>query len=157
MSVFNGSDIVEFAVRIEENGENFYRFAVQLAKDEEAKQIFLNLVKNAAEAMPGGGAIRVVLSEPALVGLALSGEAQTGGPARLRLTVEDNGPGIPAAALARIFESGYTTRAAAGGACHRGLGLSITRAIVAQAGGRIYATSAPGAGACIEIELPSNR
>ena len=124
---------------------------------EDLTRILVNLVKNAAEAMPGGGAIRVVLSEPALVGLALSGEAQTGGPARLRLTVEDNGPGIPAAALARIFESGYTTRAAAGGACHRGLGLSITRAIVAQAGGRIYATSAPGAGACIEIELPSNR
>ncbi len=37
MSVFKGSDIVEFAVRIEENGENFYRYAVQLAKDEETK------------------------------------------------------------------------------------------------------------------------
>jgi rubrerythrin len=43
MSVFKGSDIVEFAVRIEENGENFYRYAVQLAKDEETKGIFLNL------------------------------------------------------------------------------------------------------------------
>ncbi|MDQ5988157.1 MAG: hypothetical protein CSYNP_03913 [Syntrophus sp. SKADARSKE-3] len=45
MSVFKGSDIVEFAVRIEENGENFYRFAVQLAKDEETKQIFMNLAQ----------------------------------------------------------------------------------------------------------------
>ncbi len=45
MSVFKGSDIVEFAVRIEENGENFYRYAVQLAKDEDTKKIFLNLAE----------------------------------------------------------------------------------------------------------------
>ena len=45
MSVFKGSDIVEFAIRIEENGENFYRYAVQLAKDEDTKKIFLNLAE----------------------------------------------------------------------------------------------------------------
>ena len=40
MSVFQASDIVEFAIRIEENGENFYRFAVQLTKDEDSKKLF---------------------------------------------------------------------------------------------------------------------
>ena len=40
MSVFQASDIVEFAIRIEENGENFYRFAVQLARDEDPKKLF---------------------------------------------------------------------------------------------------------------------
>jgi len=40
MSVFRGSDIVEFAIRVEENGENFYRYAIQLAKDEETKKMF---------------------------------------------------------------------------------------------------------------------
>jgi len=40
MSAFQASDIVEFAVRIEENGENFYRFAVQLTKDEGTKKLF---------------------------------------------------------------------------------------------------------------------
>jgi rubrerythrin len=45
MSVFKGSDILEFAVRIEENGENFYRYAVQLAKDEETKKIFQSLAE----------------------------------------------------------------------------------------------------------------
>jgi len=45
MSVFKGSDIVEFAIRIEENGENFYRYAVQLAKDEDTKKVFLNLAE----------------------------------------------------------------------------------------------------------------
>ena len=38
MSVFEASDIVEFAIRIEENGANFYRFAVQIAKDESTKK-----------------------------------------------------------------------------------------------------------------------
>lgn len=45
MSVFAGSDIVEFAIRIEENGENFYRYAIQLAKDEATKKIFENLAE----------------------------------------------------------------------------------------------------------------
>lgn len=45
MSVFKGSDILEFAMRIEENGENFYRYAVQLTQDEETKKIFQNLAE----------------------------------------------------------------------------------------------------------------
>lgn len=43
MGVFKASDIVEFAVRIEENGANFYRFAVQLVKDEYVKTLFEQL------------------------------------------------------------------------------------------------------------------
>lgn len=45
MSAFSASDIVEFAVRIEENGANFYRYAVQITKDEEAKGIFSHLAE----------------------------------------------------------------------------------------------------------------
>ncbi len=45
MSAFRGSDIVEIAVRIEENGEHFYRYAMQLSKDEEAKKMFNNLAE----------------------------------------------------------------------------------------------------------------
>jgi rubrerythrin len=40
MNVFQASDIVEIAIRIEENGASFYRYAVQIAKDEEAKKLF---------------------------------------------------------------------------------------------------------------------
>lgn len=40
MGVFDASDIFEIAIRIEENGSNFYRYATQVAKDEEAKQTF---------------------------------------------------------------------------------------------------------------------
>ncbi|MFH1079914.1 MAG: ferritin family protein [Pseudomonadota bacterium] len=43
MSVFTASDIVEFAIRIEENGANFYRFAVQIARDEGTKNLFEQL------------------------------------------------------------------------------------------------------------------
>ncbi len=45
MQVFKASDIVEIAVRIEENGVNFYRFAEQLAKQEEAKKLFASLAE----------------------------------------------------------------------------------------------------------------
>ena len=43
MAVFDASDIVEVAVRIEENGANFYRYAVQLAAKEEIKALFQRL------------------------------------------------------------------------------------------------------------------
>ena len=79
----------------------------------------------------------------------------------LALTVEDSGPGIPAEALDKIFDSGYTTRAerlplGSGGwpASHRGLGLSITRSIVEAAGGSIHAANRAPSGARFEIELP---
>jgi len=42
---FDATDIVQFAIRIEENGANFYRFAVQLVKDDEAKKIFERLAE----------------------------------------------------------------------------------------------------------------
>jgi rubrerythrin len=44
-SLFEASDIFEIAMRIEENGSNFYRFAVQLAKDEDAKKMFSHLAE----------------------------------------------------------------------------------------------------------------
>jgi rubrerythrin len=43
MGVFAASDIVEFAIRIEENGANFYRFAMQITRDEETKKLFEEL------------------------------------------------------------------------------------------------------------------
>jgi rubrerythrin len=49
MGAFDASDIVSFAVRIEENGMNFYRYAVQIAKDEDAKKIFSQLADEEAK------------------------------------------------------------------------------------------------------------
>jgi two-component system sensor histidine kinase ChvG len=118
---------------------------------EDLTRVLVNVVKNAAEAMPVGGRIQIQLRDlPASAGAADA----------LALTIEDNGPGIPDAPLQQIFASGYPTRAkgteARGSwpATHRGLGLAISRSIVEAAGGRIMATNRVPAGARFEIELP---
>jgi signal transduction histidine kinase len=118
---------------------------------EDLTRVLVNLVKNAAEAMPAGGRIQLGLRQMS---------ARQGAAPWLQLTVEDNGPGIPADALETIFDSGYTTRATGGPAnggwqpAHRGLGLSIARSIVEAAGGRIHAANRSSSGTRFEIELP---
>jgi len=146
---------------------------------EDLTRVLVNLVKNAAEAMPAGGSIRIGLqtrTRPAEGVVETQPEAgcKTGkevgkgdvhGFQLLSLTVEDNGRGIPHQALERIFEAGFTTRAAGNSfgadwpSAHRGLGLSICRSIIETAGGHIYATNRDGSGAeargaRFEIVLP---
>jgi len=131
---------------------------------EDLTRVMVNLVKNAAEAMPNGGSIRIRLRKRADAPEGRAGDGEV-----LSLTFEDSGPGIPRKALERIFEAGFTTRAAGASAgnlsanswpsAHRGLGLSISRSILEAAGGRIYATNlegsgTPGRGARFEIVLP---
>jgi signal transduction histidine kinase len=126
---------------------------------EDLTRILVNLVKNAAEAMPAAGRIALSLHE------FHAGAERT---PWLMLTIEDNGPGIPVEALDNIFDSGYSTRASGASgtgasaldspgnwpASHRGLGLSITRSIIESAGGSIHAGNRAPTGACFEIELP---
>ena len=119
---------------------------------EDLTRILVNLVKNAGEAMPKGGRILIDLRE---------GTAEPGAAPRLMLTIEDNGPGIPPSVLKKLFEPGISTRGKvaadrSGGwaGVHRGLGLSITRAIVEAAGGQIRAANRDPYGACFQIELP---
>lgn len=121
---------------------------------EDLTRVMVNLVKNAAEAMPGGGRIQIGLGEvPESAGAVES----------LLLTIEDSGPGIPEVAQEEIFASGYTTRAkgteprGSWPVVHRGLGLSITRSIVEGAGGRILAGKSTLGGAQFQIELPVRR
>ncbi len=127
---------------------------------EDLTRILVNLVKNAAEAMPEGGRISIGLHE------FHAGGQTPPCPPWLMLTIEDSGPGISKRALEKIFESGYTTRSRGGfihggsgqsgwPASHRGLGLSITRSIVEAAGGHIHAVTRALAGARFEIELPA--
>jgi signal transduction histidine kinase len=121
---------------------------------EDLTRVMVNLVKNAAEAMPTGGSIHIELREVA----AAAGIAEA-----VRLTFEDSGPGIASEARETIFTSGFSTRKksdeieGAWRASHRGLGLAITRSIVEAAGGRIQLSSEAPAGARFEIELPVRR
>src|SRR5512146_1503844 len=121
---------------------------------EDLTRVMVNLVKNAADAMPSGGRIQIEVREQC---------ASAGAVDALQLTVEDNGPGIPEQSLEKVFEPGYSTRrkgaAAAGSwaAAHRGLGLAITRSIVEGAGGRILALNRHQGGARFEIQLPVRR
>jgi signal transduction histidine kinase len=117
---------------------------------EDLTRVLVNLVKNAAEAMPAGGKILLRLRER---------PAETGAAKSLSLTIEDSGAGISPKALDKIFEAGFTTQStslseAGWAATHRGLGLSITRSIIEAAGGRIQAANRDPAGARLEIELP---
>jgi signal transduction histidine kinase len=122
---------------------------------EDLTRVLVNLVKNAAEAMPAGGRIHVGLCER---------PAAEGSAACMVLKVEDNGPGIPGEDIQKIFTSGYTTHGRGHGKdergnggwplSHRGLGLAIARSIVETSGGRISARNREQGGAHFEIELP---
>lgn len=115
--------------------------AVQLTA-EDLTRVLVNLVKNAAEAMEGSGAVDIALRE------------RKGRNPRLVLTVEDSGPGVPEGMAETIFAPHVTSKT---GGAHRGLGLAIVRCIVEAAGGRVRAANRASGGARFEIELPVRR
>jgi signal transduction histidine kinase/ActR/RegA family two-component response regulator len=121
------------------------------AEPSEIQQVLLNLVNNAAQAMPNGGAVRLVVGpyrhRDDLADTALAGVA-----AVARLGVTDTGIGMDRATRARIFEPFYTTKAPHEGT---GLGLSTVQATVAALGGLVRVDSAPGQGTCMEVLLPA--
>ena len=104
-------------------------------------QVFLNLLLNAAHAVPEGQ----------LKSNRISARVFDDGE-HVVVEVEDNGVGIPPEVMPRIFDSFYTTKPAGLGT---GLGLSISREIVSSAGGDIMAESAPGRGALFRVRLPA--
>ncbi|KIH75879.1 histidine kinase [Geoalkalibacter ferrihydriticus DSM 17813] len=105
-----------------------------LGDRDQIKQACLNLVLNAVQAMPGGGTLSV---------------AQQRDGKFLCLKFRDNGPGIAAADLERIFAPFFTTRADG-----VGLGLAITQRIVRRNGGEIRVESRPGEGTTFSLCLP---
>jgi PAS domain S-box-containing protein len=124
-------------LRVEQNGER----AVALADEDKLRQVLVNLLDNAIKYSPDGGDVTVELA---------------GGAGRVRLTVRDAGLGIPPSEQERIFEKFYRldpaqTRGVGGS----GLGLFISRELVARMGGSLTVRSEPGAGAAFVVDLPA--
>jgi signal transduction histidine kinase len=102
------------------------------------KQVMLNLLNNALEAMPRGGQLRVATR--------LAGE-------RISLTIADSGVGMDERTRSRIFTPFFTTRA--GNAGGTGLGLSVSLQIVEGHGGSIDVQTEPGRGSAFTVWLPT--
>jgi len=104
------------------------------------RQVLVNLVENGIKYSPDGGRVDVLVSEE---------------PGWVRLEVVDEGIGIPAAELDRIFEKFYRLDAAmTRGVGGSGLGLYISREIVMQMGGTLTARSDPEEGSTFTVVLP---
>ena len=103
---------------------------------EQMKQVLLNLVLNAMQAMPQGGEVMVDAAE------------ENG---RLRIRVKDQGPGIPATDIDSIYDPFFTTKDTG-----TGLGLPVAYQIVQQHGGELMLEENGPGGACFAIRLPSN-
>jgi two-component system sensor histidine kinase PilS (NtrC family) len=126
-----------------------------LADVEGMRQVFWNLLRNAAQAMDGQGEIHVQVSamrtanlpdgRQGLVRAVQEGEEPQG----YRILVSDDGPGIPPEVQERIFEPFFTTKRDG-----TGLGLATTYRIIEDHDGSIQVQSAPGEGTTFVIDLP---
>jgi two-component system NtrC family sensor kinase len=101
------------------------------------RQLLINLINNAMDAMPEGGSITIGTRQDA------NGE--------ICIQVEDTGFGIPEENMDKIFDPFFTTKPPGKGA---GLGLSISHGILQRIGGRVFAASRPGQGSTFTIQLP---
>jgi signal transduction histidine kinase len=109
-----------------------------LADAHRLQQVFFNLALNAFRAMSVGGVLRVSVDC-----VSQAGELPIG------VVFHDEGIGIPAQHLARIFEAGFTTNPGS-----PGLGLAFTKKVVEQHLGRIRVESAPGKGTTLVLSFP---
>ena len=128
---------VDIELRVDQNGDR----AVALADEDKLRQVLVNLLDNAIKYSPDGGEVAVELA---------------GGAGHVRLTVRDQGLGVPAGEQERIFEKFYRldpalTRGVGGS----GLGLFISRELVTRMGGSLTVRSRPGEGAAFVVDLPA--
>ena len=105
-------------------------------------QVFINLLVNAAQAMPEAHSLRDEIRVRA--------SAQDD---QVVIEIEDTGIGIPASIIHRIFDPFFTTKAVGVG---MGLGLAISQQIIEAMHGKITVTSTPGVGTTFRVSLPSS-
>jgi signal transduction histidine kinase len=144
--------LVEDTLLLLEREMNKYRIMVERSFQQippayingnQIQQVLLNLLINARQAMPGGGRLWIKLLHDAENNM-------------IDLVVRDNGCGIPADKLPRIFESFYTTKKGPdeSGKGGTGLGLSMCRDILESHHGRIRVDSTVGKGTAFTLKLP---
>lgn len=104
------------------------------------KQVIINVVMNALQAMPNGGTLTVS-----------SGQLSEDGQDLVSLAIADSGVGMTPEQRNRVFDPFFTTKAGNGGT---GLGLSVSYGIIENHGGRILVDSEPGKGSCFTLLLP---
>jgi signal transduction histidine kinase len=128
---------------------------------EDLTRIMVNLIRNAADAMPAGGEVHIAAQCGNVHRSLPDGDCTTlfEPPSSALLTVSDNGPGIPPHLRSRIFDTGVTTRQpshspGASSSHRRGLGLSTVRQLIESAGGTISLAASPERGARFQISLP---
>jgi len=115
-----------------------------MASADQIKQVILNLVLNAAEAMPKGGLITVSTESHRD---AASGFIRT---EAVRMQVADTGPGIAEEYVPHIFEPFFSTKREKG----TGLGLWVSLGIAQSHGGRLQVRNRPGGGTVFSMTLP---
>ena len=129
---------IELAIRVDDDAEEVRGDAARL------EQALQNLAANAIRHIPDGGRLTLNASR--------DGD-------RVRILVQDNGPGIPAEHLPHIFDRFYKADGSRAGTTipsGSGLGLSIVQTIVRRHDGEVRASNAPEGGAVFEVWLPAN-
>jgi signal transduction histidine kinase len=117
--------------------KNFGEIPQVTCAPSQVNQVFLNLITNAVQAMPGEKGIITLTTRKEGEGVAVD--------------VQDNGSGIPPEVMSKIFDPFFTTKEIGKGT---GLGLSISYKIVEQHGGKITVVSKPGEGTTFTVWLP---
>jgi signal transduction histidine kinase len=150
-AVVDAAEVMDVSLRIVANQlrhsatvrRNLAHVPAVVANESRLGQVFVNLLTNAADAMPK----RALHENVITVSTRLEGE-------RVCIEVQDNGMGIAAEALPHIFDPFFSTRQAGAGS---GLGLSICRNLVAQMKGQLEVQSVVGKGTTFRVLLPAVR
>lgn len=123
------------------------------ADKRQLEQVIMNLVVNARDAMPGGGQIRLETAAVELTNSVQRDRARVPAGRYVLVRVVDNGCGIPADRIDKIFDPFYTTKRTGEGT---GLGLSTAYGIIKQTGGFIFVDSTPGQGTAFSLYFPAH-
>ncbi len=124
-----------------------------LADPSQVEQLIVNLVKNARDAINGGGHVRLTLEAVSLLEERTIGAHRLPRGSYVTLSVCDTGPGIAPDVLERLFEPYFTTKDFSAGS---GLGLAVCEGIVSAHRGAIDVERGLGEGACFRVWLPAS-